>query len=255
MTAAGAESRANYLLKWEAIRHVARAGRHELRPVGPRDRRDRPFQDRVRRSRGPLHRRLGPRARPARATGLRGGPGRSRVVDARGGGPASPGNSTAASFGADRLTGRPRGDPRGAGRLGPPDGRRRRRPRLPVARLGRASRGDGLAGALPHRRRRPSGAGPQPAVGADRRGRGVHPARAGHIGRARRRRRARRRPPGRDRPLAGRRGRGRRLERRRDPGRDRRTGRRCAAAGFRADPRDPAIAPPAVAAARPGHRR
>ena len=46
---------------------VARGGRHELRPVGPRDRRDRPLQDRVRRSRGPLHRGLGPRPEPARA--------------------------------------------------------------------------------------------------------------------------------------------------------------------------------------------
>ena len=71
MTAAGGESRANYLLKWEAIRIVARGRAHELRPVGPRDRRDRPLQDRVRRPRGPLHRRLGPRARPARAAGLR----------------------------------------------------------------------------------------------------------------------------------------------------------------------------------------
>ena len=41
MTAAGAESRANYLLKWEAIRSSREAGRHELRPVGPGDRRDR----------------------------------------------------------------------------------------------------------------------------------------------------------------------------------------------------------------------
>ena len=32
---------------------VARAGRHELRPVGPRDRRDRPLQDRLRGARGP----------------------------------------------------------------------------------------------------------------------------------------------------------------------------------------------------------
>ena len=46
---------------------VARAGRDELRPVGPRDGRHRPFQDRVRWSRGPLHRGVGSRPRPARA--------------------------------------------------------------------------------------------------------------------------------------------------------------------------------------------
>ena len=53
---------------------VARAGRDELRPVGPRDRRHRPFQDRLRRPRGPLHRGVGPGPRPARPPGLRGGP-------------------------------------------------------------------------------------------------------------------------------------------------------------------------------------
>ena len=53
--------------------HLARAGRDELRPVGPRDRRDRPLQDRLRRPRGAVHRGLGPRARSARAAGLRGG--------------------------------------------------------------------------------------------------------------------------------------------------------------------------------------
>ena len=53
---------------------VARAGRHELRPVGPRDRRHRPLQDRLRGPRGPLHRRVGPGPRSARAPGLRGPP-------------------------------------------------------------------------------------------------------------------------------------------------------------------------------------
>ena len=67
MTAAGAESRANYLLKWEAIRTSREAGRHELRPVGPRDRRDRPLQDRLRRARGPVHRGVGPGPRAASA--------------------------------------------------------------------------------------------------------------------------------------------------------------------------------------------
>ncbi len=80
MTAAGAELRANYLLKWEAIRSSREAGRHELRPVGPGDGRDRPLQDRVRRARGPLRRRLGPGPRSARATRLRAGPGRAGPV-------------------------------------------------------------------------------------------------------------------------------------------------------------------------------
>ena len=83
MTADGGECRANYLLKWEAIRIVARAGRDELRPVGPRDRRDRPLQDRLRRPRGPLHRGVGPRPRPARPAGLRARPRQARVWWAR----------------------------------------------------------------------------------------------------------------------------------------------------------------------------
>ena len=41
----------------------ARRAPTTLRPVGPRDRRDRPLQDRVRRPRGPLHRGVGPRPR------------------------------------------------------------------------------------------------------------------------------------------------------------------------------------------------
>ena len=52
---------------------LARGGRDDLRPVGPRDRRDRPLQDRFRGSRGALHRGVGSRARPARAVGLRHG--------------------------------------------------------------------------------------------------------------------------------------------------------------------------------------
>src|SRR5258705_12690476 len=61
---------------------VPRAGRQELRPVGPRDRRDRPLQDRVRRSRRALHRCLGPRPRPARTPGVRARPAGPGVVDA-----------------------------------------------------------------------------------------------------------------------------------------------------------------------------
>ena len=63
---------------------VARAGRDELRPVGSRDRRHRPLQDRVRRSRGPLHRGVGPGPRPARAARCTRTPARPGLVGARG---------------------------------------------------------------------------------------------------------------------------------------------------------------------------
>src|SRR4029079_15024933 len=61
---------------------LARGGRPELRPVGPRDRWDRPLQDRLRCPRGPLHRRLGPGPGPARAPGLRAWPGSTGLVGA-----------------------------------------------------------------------------------------------------------------------------------------------------------------------------
>ena len=114
--------------------------------MGPRPRGDRPLQDRLRRARGPLHRGLGPRPRPARATqstrwrsgrgcawtrlrhGLRG---RRR----RDGG---------------RLRGRTAGDDDGSGvrelagaelaGWDAADRRRAGRPRLPVARRGRQHR-------------------------------------------------------------------------------------------------------------------
>ena len=41
---------------------------HELRPVGAGDRRDRPFQDRVRWARGPVRRGMGPRPEPRRSS-------------------------------------------------------------------------------------------------------------------------------------------------------------------------------------------
>ena len=97
---------------------LPRAGRHELRPVGPRDRGHRPLQDRLRWSRGPLHRGVGPRARPVRAGGVRGAPV----------GPASGGRADATAWAAagtrppsaarsERGGGRP-GDRGGGGRLG-----------------------------------------------------------------------------------------------------------------------------------------
>ena len=96
---------------------VARAGRHELRPVGPRDRRDRPFQDRLRRSRGPLHRRLGPRPRPARAAAPTSV---AQRAPCRLGAPArraSPTAASAAAYGAAPIE-RPRRGRRRARRLG-----------------------------------------------------------------------------------------------------------------------------------------
>ena len=61
MTAVGAEGRANYLLKWEAIRTSKERGATSYDLWGLA-RRDRAFQDRVRRPRGPVHRGLGPGA-------------------------------------------------------------------------------------------------------------------------------------------------------------------------------------------------
>ena len=78
MTAAGADSAGELPAQVGGDPDVARAGRDELRPVGPRDRRDRPLQDRLRRPRGRVHRGVGPRPRPARAAGLRARPGRPR---------------------------------------------------------------------------------------------------------------------------------------------------------------------------------
>ena len=79
---------------------VAGAGRDELRPVGARDRRHRPLQDRLRRARGAVHRGVGPRARPARTAGLRRA--RSRRGSAgSGGGAGCSGGASAAAFGGD----------------------------------------------------------------------------------------------------------------------------------------------------------
>ena len=68
-TAEGGRLRANYLLKWEAIRRSPRRRVPAVRPVGPAARRHRPVQVRLRRRRGRLRRRLGPGHRPDRATG------------------------------------------------------------------------------------------------------------------------------------------------------------------------------------------
>ena len=84
MTAAGAERRANYLLKWEAIRTSRLAGADVVRPVGPGPPRDPPVQGGLRRSRGPLHRRLGPAPQRAGLASLspgRGSPTRPAAGD------------------------------------------------------------------------------------------------------------------------------------------------------------------------------
>ena len=79
---------------------VARGGCHELRPVGPRDRRDRPFQDRVRWARGPVHRGVGPRPEPVGRSAYD-WPQRGRVALARRRGGIGAAGSAAAYGAAD----------------------------------------------------------------------------------------------------------------------------------------------------------
>ena len=101
MTAAGARLPGQLPPQVGGDPQLAGAGCDELRPVGPRDRRHRPLQDRVRWPRGPVHRCVGPRARPDRAPGIRGG----RE------GPDPVGAAAAWAIGCDR-----RGGGRGRGR-------------------------------------------------------------------------------------------------------------------------------------------
>ena len=61
MTDAGAEARANYLLKWVGHRRLRARGVRGLRHVGTRHRRHPPVQGGLRRSRGRVRRRAGPR--------------------------------------------------------------------------------------------------------------------------------------------------------------------------------------------------
>ena len=79
MTPAGADSRANYLLKWEAIRSSREQGATCYDLWGLAHARHRPLQDRLRRARDPLHRRVRPRARPARAAARTPSPSAARV--------------------------------------------------------------------------------------------------------------------------------------------------------------------------------
>ena len=74
MTQAGADSRANYLLKWEAIRSSREQGATSYDLWGLAHPRDRALQDRLRGPRDRLRRGVGPRARPARPPDLRRGP-------------------------------------------------------------------------------------------------------------------------------------------------------------------------------------
>ena len=125
------------------------ARRDELRPVGSRDRRHRPFQDRVRWPRGPLHRGVGPRPRSARSTGLRGRPAWPGVV-----GPAA--GRIAAAGATPRPSVAPIEHPRGARRracdLGRPSGRCAGRSCVPIEGVGRPSRGSGWRRELPRHR-------------------------------------------------------------------------------------------------------
>ena len=161
MTAAGADSRANYLLKWEAIRSSREAGAtsydlwglatggiaHFKTGFGGREVRYIGAWDLV----------LSPLGR----AGLRAG-----AADAVSAGPAGAAGSP--TGGARRPTEGPiersRRGRRRAGRLGRGHGRCARRPCPPVAGVGRASPRERLAAALPRRRRRRSGAGARPVV-------------------------------------------------------------------------------------------
>ena len=161
MTAAGAESRANYLLKWEAIRSSREAGAtsydlwglatggiaHFKTGFGGREVRYIGAWDLV----------LSPR-RASAPTSWRS----ARVSAGHAGAAGSP------TAGARRPTEGPiersRRGRRRAGRLGRGHRRGAWRPRPPVTGVGRASPRGRLAATLPRRRRRRSGAGARPVV-------------------------------------------------------------------------------------------
>ena len=154
MTQAGAESRAELPAQVGGHPDLPRAGRHELRPVGPRDRGHRPLQDRVRRPRGPLHRSMGPRPRPVRTSGLRGGRPRTRLVGA----PAPRPGRRRERVGVRGARSERRARPHRPTAAEAADWERRTvhapgRPCLPVAGLGGAPAGVRLAAALPALRR------------------------------------------------------------------------------------------------------
>ena len=218
---------------------VARGGRDELRPVGPRARRDRPLQDRLRRPRGPLRRGVGPRPRPARpavyaaaqATRVRV---ERRRHGLRGRRRADGGRATGATPGA---TGDRRAAPRGRGarRLG--RARRSTRRAATSSSRGRgprtARRAAGSRGSWPRTTRGPSSlVRPWPLIGGGSALRPARPDRGRHAVDGRRLGRDGGRGARRDRVAPG-----RRRHRRRRGGRRGRGGRRAyrralAAAGF-----------------------
>ena len=100
MTAAGGESRANYLLKWEAIRSSREAGATSYDLWGLATGGIAHFKTGFGGREVQLHRGVGPRPRPARPAGLRDRPARPGPVVA----PARRGRDAA---GARRRTGRP----------------------------------------------------------------------------------------------------------------------------------------------------
>ena len=224
MTQAGADSRANYLLKWEAIRTSREQGATSYDLWGLATGGHRPLQDRVRRPRGPLHRGVGPRAEPVRSGGLRGRRSGPRLVGApapwpgrrreRVGVRERGGRGVNVRGGGARPT--RRGPTGTAGRAGPG------RPCLPVAGLGGTPRGPRLAAALPAVRRRLRGPCPAAVVAAHRRLERLPPARSDRAPGEAAETTADRLAAVTDAP--GRRGRGRPRDRCRDPGRRPATG-------------------------------
>ena len=104
MTQAGAESRANYLLKWEAIRSSREAGATSYDLWGLAHAGIDHFKTGLRRARDPLRRGLGPRPRRVRADDLRG-----RAAGARPRGAPAPRPPRAGRRDGRRLRGRRRG--------------------------------------------------------------------------------------------------------------------------------------------------
>ena len=212
MTAAGAEIAGQLPAQVGGDPVLARAGRDELRPVGPGKPRDRAFQDRLRWSRDPLHRGLGPGARSVRQGDVRGRPGRPGLAGAATPRPRRPARPRRRGRGRRRrrVNGTEVHEARAAelddwdARAVDPPGRAR----LPVAGLGRSPGQGRLAAAFPALRRRVSGPRPPATLAVDRRLERLHLARPGpHRGA-----RTDRRPAGRGRAMArpARGGRGRR---------------------------------------------
>ena len=186
MTPAGADSRANYLLKWEAIRSSREAGAttYDLWGLAHAgiDHFKTGFGGREIRYVGAWDLVLDAFGRRTFAVAQRA---RVRVERMRHG-LRGQGGTTAAGYGGDaggdavatRERARPGAGSRRAGRLGRRGRRRARRPRAPVSCLGRAPRGGGLVGEVPRGRGRAGPRARAPLAAGRWRFR-VHAARAG----------------------------------------------------------------------------